>query len=165
MKKKKKYSATVVIDGQEVTFESDILPLAGKEHDCGPVPIVKFQPTQEIGTWKVKVHTREEAMECFRRMNTHDEPKAVEEEKVDDFISKIMDTMDDEPLKEEDFPEELKAVFAISNKVRRFHGDGKDWQGIYKCPLCGKKLHVSIAGCNGHVHGGCETDGCLAWAQ
>jgi hypothetical protein len=36
---------------------------------------------------------------------------------------------------------------------------------IIECPVCKGKLHLSQAGSNGHVHGHCETDGCLSWME
>jgi hypothetical protein len=49
-----------------------------------------------------------------------------------------------------------------------------DWRKKYKskshsevveCPACRGRLHLSIAACNGHVHGRCESDGCVAWME
>lgn len=44
---------------------------------------------------------------------------------------------------------------------------GQDWRGVVDCPACGVKeaLHLSHSGYNGHVHGRCETDNCLAWME
>ncbi len=42
---------------------------------------------------------------------------------------------------------------------------GKSWQGIIDCPICNGRLHISIAGYNGHMHGHCETDDCLSWME
>jgi len=36
---------------------------------------------------------------------------------------------------------------------------------IIKCPVCGGKLHLSQAACNGHIHGRCETKDCLQWME
>ncbi len=34
------------------------------------------------------------------------------------------------------------------------------------CPVCGHgALHYSVASYNGHMHGRCETEGCVAWMQ
>jgi len=44
-------------------------------------------------------------------------------------------------------------------------GDGSPLTvGTIKCPKCGGKLNYHIAN-NGHVHGKCETGGCLDWMQ
>jgi len=37
--------------------------------------------------------------------------------------------------------------------------------GTKVCPVCNNKLHYSVAECNGHVWGKCETDGCLSWME
>lgn len=39
--------------------------------------------------------------------------------------------------------------------------------GAIDCPACGGKesLRFSRAGCNGHIHAGCTTDGCVAWME
>ena len=36
---------------------------------------------------------------------------------------------------------------------------------VIECPVCKGRLHLSIAACNGHVHGKCETDGCAEWME
>lgn len=42
---------------------------------------------------------------------------------------------------------------------------GKSWAGVEECPVCKGKLHLSHAAYNGHVHGQCETEGCLSWME
>jgi hypothetical protein len=34
-----------------------------------------------------------------------------------------------------------------------------------ECPVCKGRLHLSQAACNGHVHGHCETTGCVSWME
>lgn len=41
----------------------------------------------------------------------------------------------------------------------RSHGE------VIECPACTGRLHLSIAAYNGHVHGRCETDGCVSWME
>ena len=36
---------------------------------------------------------------------------------------------------------------------------------IIECPVCKGKLHLSQSSYNGHVHGKCETEGCVAWME
>lgn len=36
---------------------------------------------------------------------------------------------------------------------------------IIECPVCKGRLHLSQAACNGHVHGNCETAGCVSWME
>lgn len=79
--------------------------------------------------------------------------------------------------------EELKAAEEAMN--RRFENIGKaraaivshlggPWKkgtpggsGIIDCQVCGEEesLRFSRAGHNGHIHAGCETDGCVRWME
>lgn len=36
---------------------------------------------------------------------------------------------------------------------------------VIECPACKGRLHLSQAACNGHVHGHCETKGCVSWME
>jgi hypothetical protein len=36
---------------------------------------------------------------------------------------------------------------------------------VIECPACGGKLHLQQSHYNGHVHGKCETDGCVSWME
>lgn len=36
---------------------------------------------------------------------------------------------------------------------------------IIECPACKGRLHLSQASSNGHVHGKCETSGCVSWME
>lgn len=38
-------------------------------------------------------------------------------------------------------------------------------QEVVNCPQCGGRLHLSQSAYNGHVHGKCETEGCVAWME
>lgn len=48
-----------------------------------------------------------------------------------------------------------------------------EWRGkppigkndVIACPVCGGRLHLVQSGSNGHVHGRCETDGCVSWME
>lgn len=42
---------------------------------------------------------------------------------------------------------------------------GKSHSEVVECPGCKGRLHLSISSYNGHVHGRCETDGCVAWME
>lgn len=46
--------------------------------------------------------------------------------------------------------------------LRKGHGGGSS----LPCPVCGTgTLGYSVAGCNGHIHGCCSTEGCVRWMQ
>lgn len=36
---------------------------------------------------------------------------------------------------------------------------------VIECPECKGRLHLSQAAYNGHVHGKCETEGCVSWME
>ena len=36
---------------------------------------------------------------------------------------------------------------------------------VVECPACKGRLRLSIAAYNGHVHGHCETEGCVSWME
>lgn len=36
---------------------------------------------------------------------------------------------------------------------------------VIQCPACAGRLHLSQAAYNGHVHGKCETEGCVSWME
>lgn len=38
-------------------------------------------------------------------------------------------------------------------------------QEVIECPECKGRLHLSQASYNGHVHGHCETKGCVSWME
>ena len=56
------------------------------------------------------------------------------------------------------------AVMTGISEWRKKH-KGKSHAEIIECPACKGRLHLSIAAYNGHVHGKCETDGCVAWME
>lgn len=43
---------------------------------------------------------------------------------------------------------------------------GSGGGAIIDCPVCkAGKLHYTVAGYNGHIHGRCTTSGCVSWIQ
>jgi len=60
--------------------------------------------------------------------------------------------------------EKFKLAQPLIREIRTEH-EGKSWEGIKKCPCCGGKLFLSHSSYNGHVHGECETEGCLKWME
>ena len=42
---------------------------------------------------------------------------------------------------------------------------GQSAQEVVDCPACKGRLHLSISSYNGHVHGRCETVGCVSWME
>lgn len=42
---------------------------------------------------------------------------------------------------------------------------GRSASEVVACPACAGRLHLSISSYNGHVHGKCETAGCVSWME
>lgn len=61
--------------------------------------------------------------------------------------------------------EQLEHLVAALSRIREINGSLRGVSGSIDCPKCGERLHYSISSYNGHVHGKCETDGCISWAQ
>lgn len=40
-----------------------------------------------------------------------------------------------------------------------------DRHEVIECPACKGRLHLSQSCLNGHVHGACETKGCVSWME
>ncbi|MCU7842178.1 MAG: hypothetical protein KZQ94_22755 [Candidatus Thiodiazotropha sp. (ex Troendleina suluensis)] len=59
--------------------------------------------------------------------------------------------------------DEITKVVPLCAELRKKHPGGGS--GNVKCPSCGGTLHYAVAQCNGHVHGACETEGCLRWME
>lgn len=58
----------------------------------------------------------------------------------------------------------MALVFKAIEPWRKKH-KGKSAQEVVECPACKGRLHLSISSYNGHVHGKCETDGCVSWME
>lgn len=54
-------------------------------------------------------------------------------------------------------------IMPVVDVWRKMEPIGK--QEVIDCPACGGRLHLSQAGCNGHVQGHCETTGCARWME
>ena len=57
----------------------------------------------------------------------------------------------------------MRIVLAAISPWRNSLPRGK--QTVIECPICRGKLHLSQSSYNGHVHGQCETDGCVEWME
>lgn len=60
--------------------------------------------------------------------------------------------------------ERLGTVMVGIADWRRAH-KGKSAAETVDCPACKGRLHLSITAYNGHVHGRCETEGCVSWME
>lgn len=59
--------------------------------------------------------------------------------------------------------ERMRVVGPIVAQWREKLPIGKE--EVIECPACKGRLHLSQAACNGHVHGHCETPGCVSWME
>jgi hypothetical protein len=50
------------------------------------------------------------------------------------------------------------------NPWRKAH-KGQTFAEVIECPACLGRLHLSIARRNSHIHGKCETPGCVEWME
>lgn len=52
----------------------------------------------------------------------------------------------------------------LISRIKELH-KGENWSGVDACPTCGAILHLTHAASNGHVHGHCETKGCVSFME
>lgn len=60
---------------------------------------------------------------------------------------------------------ERQAIVMVGIADWRKAHKGKSAREVVECPACKGRLHLSIAAYNGHVHGKCETEGCVSWME
>ncbi len=60
---------------------------------------------------------------------------------------------------------EMMAVVMTGIRGWRRAHQRQNFAEVVECPACKGRLHLSIAAYNGHVHGRCETDGCVSWME
>lgn len=63
----------------------------------------------------------------------------------------------------EEAMERMLVVMPVVNDWRDKKPFGK--QEVIECPKCKGRLHLSQSSYNGHVHGQCETKGCVSWME
>lgn len=57
----------------------------------------------------------------------------------------------------------MRVVMPVVAEWRKKPPKGKT--EVIECPMCKGRLHLAQAACNGHVHGQCETKGCVSWME
>lgn len=57
------------------------------------------------------------------------------------------------------------AAIKVASKWRVKPKPAADRYEVVECPVCKGRLHLSQSACNGHVHGHCETNGCVSWME
>lgn len=57
------------------------------------------------------------------------------------------------------------AAIKVASEWRVKPKPAHDRHEVKECPVCKGRLHLSQSSYNGHVHGQCETDGCVRWME
>lgn len=81
------------------------------------------------------------------------------------FRLPTLDEMKADHAEHELFMERFMLGIKVAGQWRVKPKPAEDRQGIVDCPACMGKLHLSQSSYNGHVHGRCETPGCLEWME
>lgn len=71
----------------------------------------------------------------------------------------------------DDWDAKFKLVVPLIGRLKAQHN--RSWKGVEVCPACGGKLHLQLnvyfsehqGTTQKHMHGQCETDGCVRWAE
>lgn len=58
---------------------------------------------------------------------------------------------------------QMTVVMPVVDEWRKKEPFGK--AEVIECPECKGRLHLSQSSHNGHVHGKCETEGCVSWME
>lgn len=65
----------------------------------------------------------------------------------------------------ENYWQKTIAALKVANEWRALPKPEKDRAEVIPCPVCGGKLHLFQSAHNGHCHGKCETERCVAWME
>lgn len=57
------------------------------------------------------------------------------------------------------------AAIKVASEWRVKPKPAENRTGVVECPICKGRLHLSQSSYNGHVHGKCETQDCVAWME
>lgn len=59
----------------------------------------------------------------------------------------------------------IQRLFTVLQSLADWIAANRGKADVLECPACKGRLHISVAACNGHSHGQCETPGCVSWMQ
>ena len=79
-----------------------------------------------------------------------------------------IETREEREAEERKWKAHLTKIEAVLKQAAEWRDKAPPWRARYKvleCAACGGRLHLMQSGCNGHVHGSCETDGCARWME
>lgn len=66
---------------------------------------------------------------------------------------------------EKEWAERICHMIEARAQIVSDSGGKRGVAGVIKCPVCGNRLHYTIAGYNGHIHATCAYQGCLSWME
>lgn len=68
-------------------------------------------------------------------------------------------------IRSEAWMQKAIAAITVASAWRVRPKPAEDRRETVACPVCQGRLHLSQSACNGHVHGACETRGCVRWME
>lgn len=151
-----------VHEGLDVTCKLGRDPAAMARQAC-------TDPDWRMGAaYRYPCSTRENHEELFMR-NGATIPKRVQDvlnqkTSCDAFTEPTQEQIDEQEKLFDKFLEDMAKTEPLITRIKKEH-KGKAWNGIEVCPACNGKLHMTHSSYNGHVHGRCETEGCLRWME
>ncbi len=89
----------------------------------------------------------ETVIPCGRRIAPTDEQVLQDRLETDAYMAKAM------------------VAIEVSDRWRVKPKPKQPRQEVIECPVCKGRLHLAQSSINGHVHGQCETKGCVAWME
>ena len=102
---------------------------------------------------QIPLFTTPEQLAEFEKRGSCDKYEEPTQAELDGYEASIQSTM-----------RNFTASLPLIGRMKQEH-KGQDWQGVVECPVCKGRLHMTHAAFNGHVHGKCETENCLAWME
>lgn len=101
----------------------------------------------------------------FKRICCTSGGKRSEEEQVASCPKWVRRTREQGEARADAFDEAMRQMEAVGPVVAAWRKKPWGKAEVIECPACKGRLHLSQAACNGHVHGHCETDGCVSWME
>ncbi len=83
----------------------------------------------------------------------------------DRFLEPVPEEIEQDRLYIEAVMEKTRAAIRVASAWRVKPKPAEDRREVVECPVCKGKLHLSQSSYNGHVHGACETEGCVRWME